>query len=35
MDIVSEIFAKIEAIAKLIIDFIKSFIPAEDEEAAE
>ncbi len=35
MDIVSEVFAKIEAIVKIVLDFIKSLIPAKDEEAAE
>lgn len=33
MDIVSEVFAKIEAIVKLVIDFIKSIIPAQEEDA--
>lgn len=35
MDIVSEVFAKIEAIVKIVLDFIKSLIPEKDEEAAE
>jgi hypothetical protein len=35
MEIVSEVFAKIEAIFKLVIEFIKSIVPAKDEEAAE
>ncbi len=35
MDIVSEVFAKIEAIVKLVIEFIKGLIPAKDEDAAE
>ena len=34
MEIVSDIFAKIEAIFKIVLDFIKSIIP-EKEEAAE
>ena len=35
MDIVSEVFAKIEAIVKIVLDFIKSLIPEKDEEVAE
>lgn len=35
MDIVNEIFAKIEAIAKLVFAFIKDLIPAKDDETAE
>lgn len=33
MDIAKEVLAKIEAIVKLIIDFIKGFIPEKDENA--
>ncbi len=35
MDIVKEVFDKIEAIVKIVLDFIKSLIPAKDEESAE
>lgn len=35
MELVSEIFAKIEAIVKIVIAFIKDLVPAKDEEAAE
>ena len=31
MEIMNEVFAKIEAIVKLVIAFIKDLIPAEDE----
>ena len=33
MDVVSEIFAKIEAIVKLVIEFINSIVPKKDEAA--
>lgn len=33
MEIVSEIFAKIEAIVKIVLDFIKSIIPEKEESA--
>ncbi len=35
MDIVSEVFAKIEAIVKIVLDFIKSLFPAKEEEGTE
>lgn len=33
MEIMNEVFAKIEAIVKLVIAFIKDLIPAKDENA--
>lgn len=35
MDIVKEVFDKIEAIVKIVIDFIKGLIPEKEEEGAE
>ena len=32
MDIVSEVFAKIQAIVTIVIDFIKNLFPAKEEE---
>lgn len=33
MEIVNEIFAKIDAIFKIVIEFIKSIVPAKEEAA--
>lgn len=33
MEIVQEVFAKIKAIFDIVMDFIKSFIPAKEEDA--
>ncbi len=33
MDIVNEVFAKIEAIVKLIVDFLKGLMPEKEENA--
>ena len=35
MDIVNDIFAKIEAIFKIVFDFIKSFMPEKEDAEAE
>ncbi len=35
MEIVQEVFDKIKAIFDIVMEFIKSLIPAKDEEAAE
>ena len=35
MDIVNEVFAKIEAIVKLILEFLKGIIPEKNEGDAE
>lgn len=35
MDIVNEVFAKIEAIVKIVIAFIKDLFPAKEEEGTE
>lgn len=35
MEIVQEVFDKIKAIFAIVMEFIKSFIPAKDEEVTE